>query len=151
MAVGLESVKRATSKTKAAAVKPLIVNDVVDVPLAELSFKEAKSCAAVKKSVKDLGVILPIVAVKTENGLKVVDGAKRLTALKAAGATTVKAVIVNGEEKKIAAALKATDDCAVKCDTPCDKAVKAEKPDEIREAKFTVAARMYCDLPTYLL
>lgn len=151
MAVGLESVKRATSKTKTAAVKPLVVNDVVDVPVAELLFNEVKGCSSIKKSVKDVGVILPIVVVRTEKGLKVVDGAKRLTALKAAGATTVKAVIVNGDEKKIAAALKATDECVAKCDLPCDKAAKTEKKDDLREAKFTAVARMYCDLPTYLL
>ena len=81
---------------------------------------------------------------------KVYDDSFR-SALKAAGATTVKAVIVNGDEKKISAALKATDECAVKCDLPCDKAVKTEKKDDLREAKFTAAARMYCDLPTYLL
>ncbi len=145
MALGLDSVKRATSKTKTAAVKPIVINDAVDVPVNELLFKEVGNCAAVKKSVKEFGTILPVVAVRTADGLKVVDGAKRLTALKAAGAKTAKVVVLDGDEKKIAAALRVCDD------KPRDKAVKGENADELREAKFTAAARMYCDLPTYLL
>ena len=149
MAVGKDSVKRAATKTKAAEVKPVIENNEVVVPIAELKFKEVKSCSAVKKSIQEVGVILPVIAVKTADGLKVIDGAKRLTALKSLGINSVKAVVVDKDEKKVKRALKATEVCEEKCAENCGKQI-AEKTDEIREAKFE-AVRRVVELPTYLL
>lgn len=142
MAVGKDSVKRAVNKSASAEVKPIIENNVVIIPIKELKYKSVKNCALVKKSIKEVGVILPIVAVKNGDTLKVVDGAKRLSALSALGVDSVKAVIIDGDEKKVKKALKSVDELAV-------KPVEA-KTDEIHEAKFE-AVRRVTELPTYLL
>lgn len=142
MAVGKDSVKRAVNKSASAEVKPIIENNVVIIPIKELKYKSVKNCASVKKSIKEVGVILPIVAVKNGDILKVVDGAKRLSALSSLGADSVKAVIIDGDEKKVKKALNSVEETAVK---PEDV-----KTDEIREAKFEVVRRV-TELPTYLL
>ena len=149
MAVGKDSVKRAATKAKIAEIKPIIENNEVVVPITELKFKEVKGCETIKKSIQEIGVILPVIAVKTFDGLKVIDGTKRLTALKALGVNNAKVVVVDEDEKKVKQALKVTEICEEKCAENCGKQV-AEKSDAIKEAKFE-AVRCVVELPTYLL
>jgi len=78
---------------------------------------------------------LPIVVTGGEK-FKVVDGAKRLNALAELGVKTVKAVVIDAEEKAVAAELKKYSEKAV----------------DPREEKFRLIERLPTgDLPIYLL
>lgn len=68
--------------------------------MADISYRSGKACPALAESIKENGVILPVILVKDGESLKVVDGAKRLNALKELGVTSVKAVILGDDAKK---------------------------------------------------
>ncbi len=89
MAVGKGSLNRVVAKAKKSEIVTLLPNTIVDLELSQISFKKAQDNQAMLESVKAYGVILPVIVEETEKGLKVIDGAKRLTALKELGATTV--------------------------------------------------------------
>ena len=106
MAVGKGSLNRVVAKAKKSEIVTLLPNSIVDLEISQINFKKVAENSAMLESVKAYGVILPVIVEETDKGLKVVDGAKRLTALKELGATTVKAVVVKVSGKKVSGELK---------------------------------------------
>ena len=104
MAVGKGSLKRVVANSKKDIVS-LATNSVVDLQLSSILFEEVVDGEMIE-SVKTYGVILPVIVEESEKGLKVIDGAKRLTALKNLGVQMVKAVVISGEGAKICGELK---------------------------------------------
>ncbi len=140
MSVGKGSLKRAAAAKETANVKENndLSGNVVEVNLDLLKFKKEKNNALMLASVKTFGVLLPIIAVKDGDGFKVVDGAKRLSALSELGVKSVKAVIVDADGKAVASELKKFKP-------------KAEaKPAEI-EGKVEPINAIGDELPIYLL
>ena len=140
MPVGKGSLKRAVSAKTAEKneIFNFIQNNVVDVEIANIKFKKAKDVDEMVNSINTYGVILPVIACQDGGTLKVVDGAKRLTALAKMGVKTVKAVIVNSDGKNISSEIAKFDKKVVK--------------DDIHEEKFNVIKRLgEDDLPVYLL
>ncbi|MBQ8726384.1 MAG: ParB-like nuclease domain-containing protein [Clostridia bacterium] len=161
MAVGKGSLKRVVANSKKDIVS-LAGSSVVDVDLSTISFSEVQD-SDVLASVKTYGVILPVVLEENSSALKVVDGAKRLTALKTLGAKTVKAVIISGDSAKICKELKKFEPkekivekivekvIEVEKVAPKKKAKKQEKVD-LHEEKFNVIKRLgEEEMPYYLL
>ncbi|MBQ4098994.1 MAG: ParB-like nuclease domain-containing protein [Clostridia bacterium] len=155
MAVGKGSLNRVVAKTKKSEIVTLLPNNVVDVELSAIKFTANKDNALMDESVKTYGVILPIIAVETKDGLKLVDGAKRLTSLKKLGAKTVKAVILK-ESESISKELKKFEKPEKIVEKVVEKVVvkkqtKAKK-DDIHEEKFNVVKRLgEEEMPVYLL
>lgn len=148
MPIGKDSVKRAVTAKKVA--KPEFETteyNMVEVSVADISYRAAKACPVLVESVKENGVILPVVVIKDGDSLKLLDGAKRLNALKELKIPVVKAVVLNGDVKKIKAELK-------KC-TPenCEaKPIEECKPLDVKEEKFELVKRLgEDDFPVYLL
>ena len=147
MAVGKDSLKRAVTKKKIEKeeVKPL--NAVVEASIKDIAYRPAKACPTLVQSIKENGMLLPIVVVKDGEALKVVDGAKRLNALRELGISVVKAVVIEGDAKKIKAELK-------KCGASCEirKPEMAEAVGDVKEEKFTLIKKLgEDDFPVYLL
>ena len=139
MPVGKGSIKRATETVAENTEKPVntIENNIVEIGIADLKFKKCEAGKELTESIKKYGMILPVVAVKDGEILKVADGAKRLSACKELGVSAVKVIIVSGSTvKEITAALQ-----------------KSVKPVEnIHEEKFNVIKQMSEEkLPFYLL
>ncbi|MBE5742014.1 MAG: hypothetical protein E7360_01690 [Clostridiales bacterium] len=159
MAVGKGSLNRVVAKTKKNDIVSLTPNNVVDVEVSAISFKKVAENEQMKNSVKAYGVILPIIVEDTAKGLKVVDGAKRLTALKELGVQIVKAVVVNGDVKKVNAELKKFEKPEKVVEKVEEKVVEkvvikkvATKKDDIHEEKFNVIKRLgEEEMPVYLL
>ena len=99
MAVGKGSLNRVVAKTKKSEIVTLLPNNVVDVEISAIKFSEVKDNALMEESVKAYGVILPVIVEESVDGLKLVDGAKRLTALKKLGINTVKTVVLKESGK----------------------------------------------------
>lgn len=161
MAVGKGSLKRVLANSKKDIVS-LATNSVVDAQISSVAFTPVEN-AEMLASVKTYGVILPVVLEETANGLKVIDGAKRLTALKTLGAQTVKAVVISdgvakicGELKKFETKEKVVEKIVEKVveiekAIPKKKAKKQEKVD-LHEEKFNVIKRLgEEEMPFYLL
>ncbi len=147
MAVGKDSLKRAVTKKKIEKeeVKPL--NAVVEASIKDIAYRPAKACPTLVQSIKENGMLLPIVVVKDGEALKVVDGVKRLNALRELGISVVKAVVIEGDAKKIKAELK-------KCGASCEirKPETAEAVGDVKEEKFTLIKKLgEDDFPVYLL
>ena len=142
MSVGKGSLKRAATATATAPKNTGLAknNEVVELEISSLKFKKEKENAAMLASVKAFGVLLPIVVVKDGDNLKVIDGAKRLTALCELGVKTVKAVVSESDGKKLSAELKKFKD---------DK--KTVEKFDIHEEKFNAVKALGDDLPVYLL
>ncbi|MBQ7642517.1 MAG: ParB N-terminal domain-containing protein [Clostridia bacterium] len=139
MAVGTGSLKRAAGvKAKAKSEVVLLKdNGVVELEISSLEYKKEKNNSKMLSSVKAYGVIMPVIAVKKGDKFEVVDGNKRVNALKELGATTVKAVVV-GDATEISRELALF------------KPVTSS--DDIHEQKFNVIKRLgEDDLPFYLL
>ena len=124
--------------------------------MADISYRSGKACPALAESIKGNGVILPVILVKDGESLKVVDGAKRLNALKELGVTSVKAVILGDDAKKVKAELKKCGraaDCATECSgKPVEKTVGTQSATDIKEEKFNLVKRLdEDDFPVYLL
>lgn len=151
MAVGKGSLNRVTLAQKKEIVS-LGLNNVIDVDVAVISFKKNTDNAKMTESVKNYGVILPIIVTETPKGLKVVDGAKRLTALKELGIPTVKAVIIE-DGKTVSGELKKFEKQEVVVEKIVEKTVVKEVVvDEIREEKFKIIKRLgEEEMPIYLL
>mgnify|MGYP004650210573 FL=1 len=158
MPVGKGSLKRATTATKekktAEVVKQEIValteNGVVEIDPKTVEFRTTRKNEKMIESVKKYGVILPVVVVKTDNGLKVVDGARRLTALTKLGIEKVKAVVLEGNGDQIRKELVKFSP-KFNCDE-CDAVAPAKKADDIHEKKFNAIKRLgESEMPTYLL
>ena len=155
MAVGKGSLNRVVAKTKKSEIVTLLPNNVVDVEISAIKFNEVKDNALMEESVKAYGVILPVIVEETADGLKVVDGAKRLTALKRLGISTVKTVVLK-ESGKILTELekfekpeKIIEKVVEKA--PTKKSSKAKK-ESIHEEKFNVIKRLgEEEMPYYLL
>jgi ParB-like chromosome segregation protein Spo0J len=145
MAVGKGSLNRVSLKNKKSEIVTLIPNNVVDIDVSAVSFKMVSDNEKMQESVKTFGVILPVIVEEGEKGLKVIDGAKRLTALKNLGVTTVKAVVINGNSKKVNAELKKFDKVEIIENNNV-------KNDDLHEEKFNVIKRLGEDeMPVYLL
>lgn len=101
MSIGKDSVKRAAATKKTAKhAEKKAETTIAEVAVADISYRSGKACPALAESIKENGVILPVILVKDGESLKVVDGAKRLNALKELGVTSVKAVILGDDAKK---------------------------------------------------
>ena len=152
MPIGKDSVKRAVTAKKVA--KPEFETteyNMVEVSVADISYRAAKACPALVESVKENGVILPVVLIKDGDSLKLLDGAKRLNALKELKIPVVKAVVLNGDVKKIKAELKKCTpaNCEAK---PAAKPIEECKPLDVKEEKFELVKRLgEDDFPVYLL
>ncbi|MBR1867207.1 MAG: ParB-like nuclease domain-containing protein [Clostridia bacterium] len=137
MSVGKGSLQRAVSAKSKTTEKEQTVNAVVDFEIENLVFKETP-CDEMIESVKNYGVIVPVVLAKDKSGVKVVDGAKRITALKALGEKTVKAVVLERGAKSVKSEL--------------DKFGKKTAADDIHEKKFEAIKRLgEEEMPFYLL
>ncbi len=148
MPIGKDSVKRAVTAKKVAKTETeATAYNMVEVSVADVSCRAAKACPALVNSVKENGVILPVVVIKDGDSLKLLDGAKRLNALKELKIPVVKAVVISGDVKKIKAELKkcAPESCAAK---PAEES----KPLDVKEEKFGLIKRLgEDDFPVYLL
>ena len=165
MSIGKDSVKRAAATKKTAKhAEKKAETTIAEVAVADISYRSGKACPALVESIKGNGVILPVILVKDGESLKVVDGAKRLNALKELGVTSVKAVILGDDAKKVKAELKKCGraaDCATECSgKPVEKtAVKSvekaggtQSATDVKEEKFNLVKRLdEDDFPVYLL
>ena len=129
MAVGKGSLSRVVAKTNKSEIVTLLPNNVVDLDVSAVTFKKVVDNEGMTQSVKTYGVILPIIVEETEKGLKVIDGAKRLTALKELGVKTVKAVVIKADGKKVSGELKRFEPK----ERIVEKIVEVEKPVEVEK------------------
>lgn len=157
MSIGKDSVKRAAATKKTAKhAEKKAETTIAEVAVADISYRSGKACPALAESIKGNGVILPVILVKDGESLKVVDGAKRLNALKELGVTSVKAVILGDDAKKVKAELKKcgrTADCATECSgKPAEKTIGTQSATDVKEEKFNLVKRLdEDDFPVYLL
>ena len=163
MAVGKGSLNRVVAKAKKSEIVTLLPNTIVDLELSQITFKKAQDNQAMLESVKAYGIILPVIVEESEKGLKVLDGAKRLTALKELGVPTVKAVVVKSNGKKVSGELKKFEpkekvvEKVVEVEKIVEKIVEKkvvvkEKATNIHEEKFNVIKRLgEEEMPVYLL
>ena len=163
MAVGKGSLNRVIAKAKKSEIVTLLPNSVVDLDISAITFKKVSDNEEMAKSVKAYGVILPVIVEETEKGLKVIDGAKRLTALKELGAQTVKAVVLKADGKRVSGELKKFEpkqkvvEKVVEVEKIVEKVVEKkvlvkEKKTNIHEEKFNVIKRLgEEEMPVYLL
>lgn len=157
MSIGKDSVKRAAATKKTAKhTEKKAETTIAEVAVADISYRSGKACPALAESIKGNGVILPVILVKDGESLKVVDGAKRLNALKELGVTSVKAVILGDDAKKVKAELKKCGqaaDCATECSgKPVEKTVGTQSATDVKEEKFNLVKRLGDDdFPVYLL
>lgn len=157
MSIGKDSVKRAAATKKTAKhAEKKAETTIAEVAVADISYRSGKACPALAESIKGNGVILPVILVKDGESLKVVDGAKRLNALKELGVTSVKAVILGDDAKKVKAELKKCGraaDCATECSgKPVEKTVGTQSATDVKEEKFNLVKRLdENDFPVYLL
>ena len=141
MPVGKGSLKRVGLEKKSEIIT-LTPNNVVEILVDGVVCKTVTDNKKTEESVKKYGVILPIIVEETAEGLKVVDGAKRVCALKTLGVKTVKAVVIS-DGKGISAELK-----------KFEKQVKTSEKKEksIHEEKFDMVKRLgEEEMPVYLL
>lgn len=161
MSIGKDSVKRAAATKKTAKhAEKKAETTIAEVAVADISYRSGKACPALAESIKGNGVILPVILVKDGESLKVVDGAKRLNALKELGVTSVKAVILGDDAKKVKAELKKCGraaDCATECsgkpvEKTVGKSVGTQNATDVKEEKFNLVKRLdEDDFPVYLL
>lgn len=165
MSIGKDSVKRAAATKKTAKhAEKKAETTIAEVAVADISYRSGKACPALAESIKGNGVILPVILVKDGESLKVVDGAKRLNALKELGVTSVKAVILGDDAKKVKAELKKCGqaaDCAAECSgkpvektagKSVEKTVGTQSATDVKEEKFNLVKRLdEDDFPVYLL
>lgn len=165
MSIGKDSVKRAaTAKKTVKHAEKTAETVIAEVAVADISYRSGKACPALAKSIKENGVIMPVVLVKDGETLKVVDGAKRLNALKELGVTSVKAVVLGGDAKKVKAELKKCGRaaaCAAECSdkpvetpsaTPIATSAETQNAVDVKEEKFNLVKRLDDDdFPVYLL
>lgn len=165
MSIGKDSVKRAAATKKTAKhAEKKAETTIAEVAVADISYRSGKACPALAESIKGNGVILPVILIKDGESLKVVDGAKRLNALKELGVTSVKAVILGDDAKKVKAELKKCGraaDCATECSgkpaektagKSVEKAVGTQSATDVKEEKFNLVKRLdEDDFPVYLL
>ena len=165
MSTGKDSVKRAAATKKTAKhAEKKAETTIAEVAVADISYRSGKACPALAESIKGNGVILPVILVKDGESLKVVDGAKRLNALKELGVTSVKAVILGDDAKKVKAELKKCGraaDCATACSgkpvektagKSVEKVVGTQSATDVKEEKFNLVKRLdEDDFPVYLL
>ena len=141
MPVGKGSLKRVGLEKKSEIIT-LTPNNVVEILVDGVVCKNVTDNKKTEESVKKYGVILPIIVEETAEGLKVVDGAKRVCALKTLGVKTVKAVVIS-DGKGISAELK-------KFEKQLKTSEKKEK--SIHEEKFDMVKRLgEEEMPVYLL
>ena len=141
MAVGKGSLKRVGLEKKSEIIT-LTPNNVVEILVDGVVCKNVTDNKKTEESVKKYGVILPIIVEETAEGLKVVDGAKRVCALKTLGVKTAKAVVIS-DGKGISAELK-------KFEKQLKTSEKKEK--SIHEEKFDMVKRLgEEEMPVYLL
>lgn len=165
MSIGKDSVKRAAATKKTAKhAEKKAETTIAEVAVADISYRSGKACPALAESIKENGVILPVILVKDGESLKVVDGAKRLNALKELGVTSIKAVILGDDAKKVKAELKKCGraaDCATECSgkpaektavKSVEKTVGTQSATDVKEEKFNLVKRLgEDDFPVYLL
>lgn len=162
MAVGKGSLNRVVAKTKKSEIVTLLPNNVVELDVSAITFKKVADNAGMTESVKAYGVILPIIVEDNNGKLKVIDGAKRLTALKELGVKTVKAVVVNADGKKVSGELKKFEpkqkvvEKVVEVEKIVEKVVEkkviVKEKANIHEEKFNVIKRLgEEEMPIYLL
>lgn len=155
MAVGQKSLQRANGvgKTKKTMIdkKVVLESSIIDVNIEDLIFKKEKPSNALLKSVETYGLICPVIAVKEGESLKVIDGAKRLSALLESGAKTVKAIIASGKAAELEKELKTFDAVTYVPLREPDKAEHKEVKDDIHEKKFEAIDGISTVLPIWLM
>ena len=162
MAVGKGSLNRVVAKVKKSEIVTLLPNNVVDLDVTAITFKKVTDNKEMTESVKTYGVILPIIVEENEKGLKVIDGAKRLSALKELGVPTVKAVVLKSSAKEVCGELKkfAPKEKIVEkvievekvVEKIVEKKVSTKKKTNLHEEKFNVIKRLgEEEMPVYLL
>jgi hypothetical protein len=162
MAVGKGSLNRVVAKAKKSEIVTLLPNSVVDLEVSSIAFKKVAENGAMTESVKAYGVILPVIVEESEKGLKIIDGAKRLTALSDLGISIVKAVVVKANGKKVTSELKKFEpkekvvekivEVEKVVEKIVEKKVSAKKKTDLHEEKFNVIKRLgEEEMPIYLL
>ena len=162
MAVGKGSLNRVVAKAKKSEIVTLLPNSVVDLEVSSIVFKKVAENGAMTESVKAYGVILPVIVEESEKGLKIIDGAKRLTALSDLGISIVKAVVVKANGKKVTSELKKFEpkekvvekivEVEKVVEKIVEKKVSAKKKTDLHEEKFNVIKRLgEEEMPIYLL
>ncbi len=147
MAVGKSSLIKASkglNTQKTIDKKTVQSNTVLDADIKSLIFTKKAVDEKLLLSIKKYGVICPIIAVKSKEGLVVVDGVKRLSCLKKAKINTVKTVVVEGKLESIKKELATF---SVKT-----KTVKKEtEKTDLHEEKFKAVSNIYSELPFWML
>lgn len=149
MSVGKSSLVRASkgvATQKTIDKKAVLENVICEVEITSLSFTAKKADEKLVKSIEENGLICPITAVKDGEKLVVIDGAKRISAIKTLGNKTVQTVVVNGDSAKLK---KELNSFKVK-ETVVEK--KAEAPvQDIHEEKFNAISNISSALPVWML
>lgn len=138
MSVGKGSLKRASAQSKPAVKKVVCDNSILEVAVDTLLFQPVTVGGDLVKSVKTYGAILPVAVVRKGEQLAVIDGVKRVSALRELGVKTVKVIVLSGNEKEAARELKKF----------------SAVPESIHEEKFKVACGGSVEqrsVPVYLL
>lgn len=150
MPIGKDSLKRAAIVKKTAKTEEKEqVTAIAEVAVSDISYRAAKAYPVLVESIKNCGVLVPVVLAKDGDSLKVIDGAKRLNALKELGISVVKAVVLGGEAKKIKAELKK---CGASPECTARTAESATPAADVKEEKFVLIKRLGSDdFPVYLL
>lgn len=162
MPVGKGSLKRVAEDKAKTEILKLNSNNVVEIDLSGVTAKRVTGNDQMVESVKKYGVILPIIVAEKDGGLVVIDGAKRVSALKKLGVKTVKAVVI-ADEKQVEKELKRFEKPEKVVEKIVEKVVVKEvvrtsspkvkrvKKDDIHEQKFNVIKQLGEDMPVYLL
>lgn len=150
MAVGKSSLVRASkglANQKTIDKKAVLENVICDADISSIKYTTKKADEKLIKSIETYGVISPVIAVKDGENLVVIDGAKRIDALKTLNQATVKAVIVSGNLNSLKKEVS-----AYKVEKLSGKAVEEKKVEEdLHEVKFKAVSGVYTELPFYLM
>lgn len=152
MAVGKSSLVRANKGVnvqKTIDKKVVLDNAICDVDVNDFIYGDVKADAKLLKSVETYGLICPVVAVKSGDKLEVVDGSKRISALKVLGVKTAKTVIATGNATELkkqlteTSAVKKAKDVKTESQLPLKMVVENDRPAKVE--------RIMRDIPVWML
>ena len=164
MAVGKSSLVRANNGLKSQKTidkKAVLENAICDVQINALIFEETSPCNEMVESIKTYGLICPVVAVKYQDKLIVIDGAKRVSALKSMNINDVKVVVVNGDADSLKEELLKYKSKEKVVEKIVEKVIEkvvvkkvnkpVEKKENIHEEKFKAVSQITSALPIWML